>query len=118
MVTDLANRIMDILTPAIRASVLTLIEANLSTTSSNAANEIQSTSQDRDNLDFMIIQEVAIFLRSNPRTIYNFVATGRIPYHKVGDKLLFLRSEIIEWTAKEAEADRSRRQRIVKSDRS
>jgi len=33
-----------------------------------------------------------------PRTIYEMVSQGRIPYRKVGRRVVFLLAEILEWT--------------------
>jgi excisionase family DNA binding protein len=47
---------------------------------------------------FLRAQEVAELLRCKKRTIYDMVEQGRIPYRKVGGRLLFDLDEIIEWT--------------------
>ena len=65
--------------------------------------------------DYLTVAEAAKLLRVHSRTIYDLVYQDRIPYHKVGDRILFLRTTLIEWTASQAEIDRSRRLRVVKS---
>lgn len=47
---------------------------------------------------FLSVQEAAEFLRVSPRTVYGFVSQRLIPYRKVGRRVLFLESELIEWT--------------------
>lgn len=47
---------------------------------------------------FLTVQEVADLLRCKKRTIYDMVEQKRIPYRKVGGRLLFDLVEIIEWT--------------------
>ncbi len=49
---------------------------------------------------FLTVQEVADLLRCKKRTIYDMVEQGRIPFRKVGGRLLFDLDEIIEWTKK------------------
>lgn len=47
---------------------------------------------------FLKVEEVATLLRCKKRTIYDMVEQERIPYRKVGGRLLFDADEIIEWT--------------------
>jgi len=47
---------------------------------------------------FLKVEEVAGLLRCKKRTIYDMVEQERIPYRKVGGRLLFDADEIIEWT--------------------
>jgi excisionase family DNA binding protein len=47
---------------------------------------------------FLKVEEVAVLLRCKRRTIYDMVERDRIPYRKVGGRLLFDADEIIEWT--------------------
>jgi excisionase family DNA binding protein len=47
---------------------------------------------------FLKVAEVAALLRCKRRTIYDMVEQERIPYRKVGGRLLFDADEIIEWT--------------------
>ncbi len=46
----------------------------------------------------MTVEEIAEMLRVKPRTIYDMVAQNRIPYRKVGRRVVFLLTEIMEWT--------------------
>jgi excisionase family DNA binding protein len=52
----------------------------------------------------MNVAEAAEFLRVSPETLYTLVSQRRIPYRKAGRRLLFLESELLDWTrpAKEA----------------
>jgi excisionase family DNA binding protein len=47
---------------------------------------------------FLTLPEVAKLLRLKPRTIYNMVTQGRIPYRRAGRLLLFDQKEIEDWT--------------------
>jgi len=37
-------------------------------------------------------------LRVAPKTLYGLVSQRRIPFRKAGRRLLFLESELVEWT--------------------
>lgn len=52
---------------------------------------------------FLDVKEVAEMLRTRPRTIYDWVSQGRIPYRKVGDRTIFLLDEILDWTKPDSE---------------
>jgi len=47
---------------------------------------------------FMSVGEAAEFLRIAPKTLYGLVSQRRVPYRKAGRRLLFLESELVEWT--------------------
>jgi excisionase family DNA binding protein len=47
---------------------------------------------------FLDIDEAAELLSVSKRTIYGWVQQGRIPYRKAGRRVLFLESELLEWT--------------------
>jgi excisionase family DNA binding protein len=47
---------------------------------------------------FLRVEEVANLLRCKKRTIYDIVEQKRIPYRRVGGRLLFDLADIIEWT--------------------
>ena len=55
---------------------------------------------------FMIVREAAELLRLAPKSLYSLVSQRRIPFRKAGRRLLFLESELIEWTRP---AERKRR---------
>lgn len=44
------------------------------------------------------VREAAELLRLAPKTLYSLVSQRRIPYRKAGRRLLFERSEILDWT--------------------
>jgi excisionase family DNA binding protein len=46
----------------------------------------------------MDVQEAAEMLRIAPKTVYGLVSQRRIPFRKAGRRLLFLQSELLEWT--------------------
>ena len=47
---------------------------------------------------FMTVHEAAELLRLAPKTLYSLVSQRRIPYRKAGRRLLFLESELVDWT--------------------
>jgi excisionase family DNA binding protein len=47
---------------------------------------------------FLTVPEVAALLRLSERTVYDMVSQRRIPFRKAGDRTLFDRDEILEWT--------------------
>ena len=46
----------------------------------------------------MDVREAAEMLRVAPKTLYGLVSQRRIPFRKAGRRLLFLESELLEWT--------------------
>jgi excisionase family DNA binding protein len=44
------------------------------------------------------VREAAEMLRVAPKTLYGLVSQRRIPFRKAGRRLLFLESELLEWT--------------------
>lgn len=57
-------------------------------------NAARTTIQSR----FMTVTEAAELLRLAPKSLYSLVSQRRIPFRKAGRRLLFLESELIEWT--------------------
>ncbi len=53
---------------------------------------------------FLNVKELADMLRTKPRTIYDWVSQGRIPYRKAGDRTIFLLDEILYWTKPDEES--------------
>ena len=51
---------------------------------------------------FLTVPEVAALLRLSERTVYDLVSQRRIPFRKAGDRTIFDRDEIIEWTRPQA----------------
>jgi excisionase family DNA binding protein len=51
---------------------------------------------------FLTVLEVAALLRLSERTVYDMVSQRRIPFRKAGDRTLFDREEILEWTKPQA----------------
>lgn len=47
---------------------------------------------------FLSVQEAAEFLRVSPRTVYGWVSQRALPHRKAGRRVLFLESELVEWT--------------------
>ena len=55
------------------------------------------------------VDQTARFLKKAKQTIYNDVHARRIPYLKVGGRVLFDRDEILEWARSHAVAPRTSR---------
>ena len=54
---------------------------------------------DRDRpIKFLSVSETAGLLRVSPRTVYGWVSQRVIPHRKAGRRLIFLESEVIEFT--------------------
>jgi excisionase family DNA binding protein len=111
---ELRNRISTILAPAISEALALLFEEQREHEPANDVG-VQSASGANQPEKYLTVTEAAELLRVHPRTIYELVYQNRIPYHKVGDRILFLHNALMEWTANQAEIDRSRRLRVVKS---
>jgi excisionase family DNA binding protein len=47
---------------------------------------------------FLTVHEAASLLRLAPKSLYSLVSQRRVPFRKAGRRLLFLESELIEWT--------------------
>jgi len=47
---------------------------------------------------FLTVHEAAELLRLAPKSLYSLVSQRRVPFRKAGRRLLFLESEIVEWT--------------------
>lgn len=44
-------------------------------------------------------EEVAVFLRVDRKTVYEYASRGRIPHQRLGKRLLFSRSALVAWLA-------------------
>lgn len=68
---------------------------------------------------FLDVGEAARFLGVSPKSLYAWVSQRQIPYRKAGRRLLFLESELVEWTCPSVKslegpkAKRSRRDRCT-----
>jgi len=49
------------------------------------------------NEEIMTVKEVAAFTKCKPNHIYDLKQRNAIPFHMDGNRLRFLKSEIIEW---------------------
>ncbi len=47
---------------------------------------------------FLTVEECAQLLKMSVKTIYAMVSEERIPYRKVGRRVRFVYSEILDWT--------------------
>ncbi len=57
-------------------------------------NDASTTSKSR----FLTVHEAADLLRLAPKSLYSLVSQRRVPFRKAGRRLLFLESELVEWT--------------------
>jgi len=55
-------------------------------------------SQATANQRLISVSEAAAFLGVSPRSLYGWVSQRQIPYRKAGRRVLFLESELLEWT--------------------
>ena len=54
--------------------------------------------QDDRPVKFLSVLEAAELLRVSPRTVYGWASQGVIPHRKAGRQLIFLESELIDFT--------------------
>lgn len=47
---------------------------------------------------FLTVGECAALVRVSPKTIYAMISKKRIPFRRVGKRVVFLYSEILNWT--------------------
>jgi len=57
-----------------------------------------ATIQDDRSVKFLSVLEAAELLRVSPRTVYGWSSQGVIPHRKAGRRLIFLESELIDFT--------------------
>ncbi|WNG57406.1 helix-turn-helix domain-containing protein [Archangium gephyra] len=48
----------------------------------------------------LTVEEAAALLRLRPKTLYNWVSQGKVPYSKLGSVVRFNRRELVDWVAK------------------
>ncbi len=56
----------------------------------------------------LTVPEAAELLRLAPKSLYQLVSRRAIPYRKAGRRLLFLESELMEWTVPEGSRRKGR----------
>ena len=57
-----------------------------------------ATIQDDRTVKFLNVSEAAEMLRVSPRTVYGWVSQRLVPHRKAGRRLIFLESELIDFT--------------------
>jgi excisionase family DNA binding protein len=55
---------------------------------------------------FLTVREAAEMLRASTKTIYAWAENGQIPFRRAGNKLLFDKKELEEWTKENAKRNR------------
>ena len=61
--------------------------------------------KDATPIKFLSVQEAAEFLRVSPRTVYGWVSQNALPHRKAGRRVLFLESELLDWTKRTSRRD-------------
>jgi excisionase family DNA binding protein len=51
---------------------------------------------------FLTVEELALMLRVEVRTVYSWVSKGSVPFRKAGRRTVFLLDEILEWTERQS----------------
>ncbi len=65
--------------------------------SENVKRSLRSQKENKEEEIFMDVEGVAKLLQLSKQTIYGLVNQKKIPFHKRGKKLYFLKTEIINW---------------------
>ncbi len=47
---------------------------------------------------YMTVPQLAEYLQISKHTIYNWIFQGKIPYSKIGRRVMFKREEIVRWS--------------------
>ncbi|MUH37077.1 DNA-binding protein [Zobellia amurskyensis] len=63
----------------------------------NHLNNFSSKEIDSEVEAFLTIEEAALLIKLSKFTIYGLVHKNKIPYHKQGKRLYFLKSELVQW---------------------
>lgn len=48
---------------------------------------------------YLTVKQAADFLKIVTGSLYNLISQNKVPYHKSGKKVLFRKSELVEWLA-------------------
>jgi len=48
-------------------------------------------------LPLLTLKETAEFLRLHPKTVERWAREGKIPFYRVGSRVLFQRSDVLQW---------------------
>ena len=51
------------------------------------------------NEGYLTVKQAAEFLKIVTGSLYNLISQNKVPYHKSGKKVLFKKSELVEWLA-------------------
>lgn len=61
---------------------------------------------------FLSVKQLTEMLPVSERTVYDWVSRGVIPYHKAGDRTIFLLDEILKWTKLGSPSDGGNRKEV------
>ena len=48
-------------------------------------------------LDLLTLKETGELLRHHPKTVERWAREGKIPFYRVGSRVLFQRSDVLQW---------------------
>lgn len=65
--------------------------------SENVKRSLKEQTENKEEETFIDVEGVAKLLQLSKQTIYGLVNQKKIPFHKRGKKLYFLKTEIIQW---------------------
>lgn len=60
--------------------------------------------ENQNEVQILTVQEAADFLRIGRNFLYQLKAANKVPYHKIGMRLVFFKHELVEWIASGASA--------------
>ena len=64
-----------------------------------------ATIQDDRPVNFLSVREAAELLRVSPRTVYGWVTQRLVPHRKAGRRVIFLESELLDFTKPDLRRD-------------
>ena len=78
-----------------------LLSAKLDVISKKISESVSSSSKNDDQR--MDVTEAQQYIPGHPavQTIYGWTSNNQIPYHKIGKRIFFVKSELDEWLSKE-----------------
>jgi excisionase family DNA binding protein len=116
-VDEKAEQIVNVIVPALRAMVASLLQEQQILVYNHQQLPVSSGSVPIGGSvpvqEFLTVKEAAILLRVKPRTIYDWVSSGYIPHKKIGDRLLFSRTELTNWNPALNSQSRTKKLRAV-----
>lgn len=103
----LIENLISLFVPVIRTAILMLVDYFECQTQSSPLPHRPEPKQIDERL--MTIKEAAEFLQVTENAIRKWVSEGRLKARRAGQDIRFLKSEILEWTATQADSQPLRR---------